>query len=211
LKPPTDFSLFKVRHLDPASIVIWPTVAVPLVGEALEEIALGVDEDANLMWAVEERAEGLRLTSIDLDPPKDPDIAPNPALDVKTNTAYLYRPSTYLPKHWHPYLIESLADQRTFVQGRLVDYSSVDPGEIGKLAPAPLARLLQDPQRGENDPMHHIEPAVVPPTGLRLDRRYVLVRQTDGTPVLWVQRQRLPLFSPPASGLRFDVMKPSTH
>jgi hypothetical protein len=54
--------------------------------------------------------------------------------------------------------------------------------------------------------MHRIEPAAVPPTGLRLERRYVLARRTDGSPELWVQRQHRPLISPPVSGLRFDVM-----
>jgi hypothetical protein len=210
LLPPTDWSLFKVRSLESSSIVVWPTVAVPLVGEPLEEIALGVDEDANVMWAVEERAEGLRLTSIDIRPPTSPAVAPNPALNVATTTAYLYRPSSFVPHHWHPYVVQAVDGRRAFVQGRLVDYTSMKPGNFGSRAPTPVAQLLQDPTSGAGAPAHFIEPAVVPTTGLRLDRRYVLVRQTDGSPVLWVQRQRLPLFSPPASGLRFDVLKPVT-
>lgn len=43
--------------------------------------------------------------------------------------------------------------------------------------------------------------------GLRLKRRWMLVRQTDGAPLLWVQRQRMLLFAPPSSGLRFDVLE----
>lgn len=210
LRSPGDWSLFQVAGLDSASLVIWPTVAVPTVGEALEEVALGVDEDANLMWAVEERAEGLRLASLDLDSPASPTVRSNPGMEVATTSAYLYRPSTYVPHHWHPYVVQEVANRRAFVQGRLADYSSVDVGQIGKLAPAPIARLLQDPGRSDQGPMHYIEPAVVPATGLRLDRRYVLARQTSGAPVLWVQRQRLPLFSPPATRLRFDVMAPTT-
>jgi hypothetical protein len=204
LKSPSNWSLFKLHNLDTASLVIWPTVAAPVAGGPLEEIALGVDEDANLLWAVEERAEGLRLTSLDLDPPPDPAIAPNP--DVQAASTYLYRPSTFVPNHWHPYVVRDVANRRVFVQGRLRDYSDLNVPPPGKLTPAPIAQLLQNPSRGGDGPMHHIEPAVVPTTGLRLDRRYVLARQTDGSPVLWVQRQRLPLFSPPVSGLRFDVM-----
>jgi len=207
LKPPTDWSLFKVRDLDAASIVLWPGVDAPVAGVALEEIALGVDEDANLLWAVEERAEGLRLSSLDIDPPAKPVVEPNPKLDVITDKDYLYRPSTFVPHHWHPYVIEEVGGRRTFVQGRFADYTAVNKGEIGRLAPEPVAELLQDPTRkNDKDPMHQINPAVVPVLGLRLDRRYVLARRTDGAPILWVQRRRLPLSSPPVSGLRFDVL-----
>jgi hypothetical protein len=208
LESPSDWSLFKLYKVDTASLVIWPSVATPVAGAPLEEIALGVDEDANLLWAVEERAEGLRLTSLELDPPLDPVIVTHP--DVAAASTYLYRPSTFVPDHWHPYLASAVASRRVFVQGRLRDYSDLDAPAPGALTPAPIAQLLQNPKRGEHDPMHQIEPAVIPPAGLRLDRRYVLARRTDGRPVLWVQRQRLPLFSPPTSGLRFDVMSQIT-
>ena len=164
-------------------------------------------QDANLMWAVEERAEGLRLSSLDLDPPPRPPVAPNPNFDVVTDSSYLYRPSTFVPHHWHPYVIENIDGRRTFVQGRFVDYSALGPGEIGNLAPEPVAELLHNQKRADKDPMHQINPAVVPSTGIRLDRRYVLARRSDGAPVLWVQRRRLPLFSPPTRGLRFDVLE----
>ena len=208
LRPPADWSLFKVHGLDGASLSIWPTAGVPLVGEALEEITLGVDEDANLMWAVEERAEGRPLAGLSVKPPKAPQIVANPAQGV-AGQAYLYRPSTFVPHHWHPYVVQAVNDRRAFVQGRLMDYTTYDPERLGRLAPAPIAQLLQDPARSADSPAHHILPAAVPVSGLRLDRRYVLARSTDGNPVLWVQRRRLPLFSPPESGLRFDVAVPS--
>jgi len=47
----------------------------------------------------------------------------------------------------------------------------------------------------------------VPSLGLRLERRYMLARGTDGQPVLWSQRRRLPLLAPPALGVRFDLMQ----
>ena len=58
--------------------------------------------------------------------------------------------------------------------------------------------------------VHQIEPASVPTRGLQLERRYVLGRGTDGQPVLWTQRRRLPLLAPPAPHLRFDVMRESS-
>jgi hypothetical protein len=195
LNPPTHWSLFKVHDLDADSIVVWPAVAVPVVGEPLEEIALGVDEDANLLWGVEERADGRRLTNREIDASEDP------AVEVIPPVTYLYRPSTFVPHHWHPYVVHQVNERRMFVQGRMRDYTTFEAGQIGELTPAPISELLQD------DPAHRINPAVVPPQGMRLDRRYVLARQTDGRPVLWVQRQRLPLLSPPVSGLRYDVLK----
>lgn len=57
------------------------------------------------------------------------------------------------------------------------------------------------------DPVHQIEPATVPSLGLRLERRTMLARGTDGLPVLWQQRRRLPLLAPPAQHGRFDVMQ----
>ena len=47
----------------------------------------------------------------------------------------------------------------------------------------------------------------MPTAGLRLDRRFVLGRGTDGRPVLWLQRRRMPLLAPPVSNLRFDVVE----
>jgi hypothetical protein len=55
--------------------------------------------------------------------------------------------------------------------------------------------------------VHQIEPAAVPSNGLRLERRWLLGRRTDGAPVLWMQRRRTPLLAPPTSGLRFDVLR----
>jgi hypothetical protein len=73
--------------------------------------------------------------------------------------------------------------------------------------PEPVSPLLLDPQAPATGPVHQIEPATVPTLGLRLDRRFVLGRSTDGRPILWLQRRRLPLLAPPVSNLRFDVVE----
>jgi hypothetical protein len=36
----------------------------------------------------------------------------------------------------------------------------------------------------------------------------MLARATDGSPVLWTQRRRAPLLTPPGQRLRFDVLEP---
>ena len=207
LRVPDDWSLFRIAGWQPGALPLWPMAATPLTGEALEQVALGVYEDANLMWAVEERANGRILASLEIDPPFTPHLTPNPKLAAQSASAYLFQPSSFTPHHWHPYVLDVDPDaRRRFLQARLADYTPA-PGGIFRLAPSPEAKLLIDEGHGLDDPVHVIEPSAVPVQGLRLDRCYVLGRRTDGTPVLWVQRRRLPLLSPPANRLRFDALQ----
>jgi hypothetical protein len=43
---------------------------------------------------------------------------------------------------------------------------------------------------------------------MELVRRFKLARDAEGAPVLWIQRQRQSLLSPPGRMLRFDVAEP---
>ncbi|HEY5784573.1 MAG TPA: hypothetical protein VIT65_07345, partial [Microlunatus sp.] len=195
--PPT-WGLFHVRGLDPTSLMVWPTVAVPLTGSVVDDVMVGVDEDANLLWAVERRAAGRELVP---PPPTTPPAAPAGEVVGSARTRYAYRPSTTVPAHWHPYVVAEIDGRRRYVQGRLADLQQRPP----VLMPEPVSPLLADPAAAATAPVHQIEPATVPTTGLRLETRWVLGRRTDGLPVLWLQRRRLPLVAPPVSGLRFDV------
>jgi hypothetical protein len=197
--PPTDWSLFTVAGLDVSSLLLWPTVTTPLTGPPLEELTLGVDEDANLLWAVEQRVGGAEVRRETV-----PGPSPGPAetLDASAPMRYAYRPSTGVPASWHPYQRVDSGGRPRLRQARLAELS-VDPP---RLAPAPRAVLLRGPPGGG---LHEIEPSAVPATGLRLERRYMLARATDGQPVLWLQRRRRGLAAPPSSGLRFDVLEQS--
>ena len=70
--------------------------------------------------------------------------------------------------------------------------------------PAPEAEVLQSETPGQP---HTIAPLAVPTNGIDVERRWMLARDMDGQPVLWIQRQRRSLLSPPARRLRFDVME----
>jgi hypothetical protein len=89
------------------------------------------------------------------------------------------------------------------VQGRLADL------DVRPVVPrlGPTSRLLRDPGAGAADPDHQIAVDAVPRAGLRLDRRHILGRRTDGQPVLWLQRRRTTLAAPPVSILRRDVLE----
>ena len=204
---PDEWALFRVRGLEPAAdlnaprrvprLAVWPTAATPLAGPVLEDVVLGVDEDANLLWAVEQRVDGVETVQ----PPSR-----RPAGGT-TGASLVYQPTSAVPSFWHPYEIRAVetdaatSGRRRFVQGRLADLRTDGPSA---LRPAPRATCLNVPAG-----IHEIEPATVPTTGLRLEQRFILARGTDGRPVLWLQRQRWPLLGPPSHALRFDVMEPA--
>ena len=200
LMPPLDWSLFAIRGLDATSLLLALTVSSPVVGDVVEDVVLGIDEDANAVWAVEQRAAGVALVTTP--PDRRPIIRPVEPLD-STQPAYDYLPTIEVPRHWHPYLVRELDGERWLVQGRLGDLST----SPATLRPAPLTELLRDPDATPSGPAHRLDPSVVPSEGRRLERRRILGRRTDGTPVLWSQRRHIPLLAPPAHQLCFDVFE----
>jgi hypothetical protein len=200
--PEDDWSLFEVTGLDKTSLLVWATVTTPLSGPVLEDVALGMDEDANMLWAVEQRVAGRDLPTVPRPEAQLPNGGGQPVVDARRKS-YAYLPSTPMFPYWHPYPIADVGGRRRFIQGRLADLAQAPPA----LLPEPRARVLYDRQAPARGPVHQIEPATVPSLGLRLERRYMLARGTDGLPALWSQRRRLPLLAPPAPHLRFDVME----
>ncbi len=204
LSVPKDWSLFATTGLDPSSIVLWATARTPLAGPILDEVVIGIDEDANLVWAVEQVVAGQTLATPV--PPPEPAAAQT---DPSVQPAFSYLPMTPLPRYWHPYVIPQEEDEvnrpRRFVQGRAADLSGPTP----TLLPAPISDLLADPHAPPGGPVHQLEPAAIPPDGLRVQRRAMLARSTTGEPVLWTQRRRDLLLSPPTFALRFDILQPN--
>ncbi len=128
---------------------------------------------------------------------------PPARIDAAGRPGFAYRPMTRIPLHWHPYPVDEVAGRRRFVQGRAADLS----GTTAVLLPPPESDLLYDRRAGAGDPVHQLEPAAIPSDGVRVERRALLARRTDGTPVLWTQRRRYPLLTPPALTLRFDALE----
>lgn len=198
LSPPSDWSLFTTAGLDPRSLVVWATARTPLVGPLLDEVVIGIDEDANMVWAVEQVVGGRTMPT----PPTPPSVAVD--RDSTAREKFSYLAMTPIPPHWHPYVIDTVNENRRFVQGRAADLS----GATAALLPPPVSDLLRDPRAGNGGPVHQLEPAAIPTDGLRVERRAMLARSTTGEPVLWTQRRRQPLLMPPTFGLRFDVLRP---
>lgn len=204
-QPVGPWSLYRTSGLGRSSLLLWPTAASPVVGPVLDDVLLGVDEDADVIWAVELRADGVQLAA-------DADTSAAMAEGRRTGTRdFTWLPSTTLPQHWHPYRLPADTHvPRVFEQGLVADLNDDVPGIrrgprselIGGVSDAEVAEGASPDGRG-----HVLEAQAVPYQGVRLERRYVLARGTDGLPVLWRQRRRMPLLAGPTSHLRFDVFR----
>jgi hypothetical protein len=210
LEPPAEgWSLFRVTGFGPRSLVLWPTIATALTGPVVDQVDFGVDEDANVVWAVERRISGKDVPTPERERPApavSADGSAEDSADATQRTRYAYHASTEVPRFWHPYLVSDDPDQpRRLVQGRLADLA----GRRAVLMPAPVSDLLRPSFADTGQPrIHRIEPAAIPIDGLTLERRYMLGRRTDGLPVLWQQRSRVPLAAPPTMRLQHDVLVP---
>ena len=198
--PADDWSFFRVAGLDPCDLLLWPAVTTPLRGRLLEEVLMGVDEDANILWAVENRLEGCDLaTAGDLADPPPPQTGE--PFQAGLTPEYRYRTQRGLREHWHPYLLEDRPGERILIQGRVANLEGEEP----RLLPEARARLLQAEPTAPA--VHRLQPTAIPATGLRLLRRIKMVRDVNGNPVLWTERSRHPLAGVPATRLRFDALE----
>lgn len=198
LKPPKDWSLFKTTGLPDNVLLLWHIAELPLEGQVLERVQFAWDHQSNLLWAVERiidgvTAENMRKMSAGSQPLNDG----KPSGDLTKPRSYVYVPSEGVESFWHPY---ALTDKdRIFEQHGLVDLSWITPVPM----PHPKAALLT----ADNADLHKINPGAVPASGIELERRWMLARDMGGNPVLWIQRQRLPLRTPPPHQLHFDVFE----
>lgn len=199
--PPVDgpqaWSLFHTAGLDAGALLIWPVAVAPHAGPLLDDVSLGIDEDANAAWAVELRADGRVLL---------PDDKTDAAVRETTRTGtrrFRYLPSTTLPAHWHPY-------RRTHPDGLYGDWQQgivADlTGAMPRVRPGPVSRLIGGPSGPGFGRGHEIAAEAIASSGVALRRRARLARDIHGRPVLWIERSRTPLAGPPVSHLRFDVM-----
>jgi len=204
LHPPQDWTLFQVDGLPAEALLLWHVAELPLESAPIERVQFGLDEESNLLWAVERTVDSREVESrrVDL-----PDEANNPRFnsgkpsgDARKAREYAYVPAQGIAPYWHPYEIPETPGQRWLVQRQLVDLSRQNPMPM----PAPEAEVLQPAVDGQR---HQIAPLAIPSNGIELERRWQLARDMQGNPVLWIQRQRRSLLSPPARRLRFDVME----
>jgi hypothetical protein len=207
LQAPQDWTLFKVDGFaegDPGlaaeDLILWHVAELPLESGAMERVQFGLDEESNLLWAVERTVDGREVESRPVTLPSE-EAHPRfnsgkPSGDARRAKEYAYVPAQGIAPYWHPYTLneEHEPGPRRLIQRRLVDLSRQKPFPM----PAPQADVLQ---------AESILPLAIPSNGIEVERRWQLARDMNGAPVLWIQRQRRSLLSPPARRLRFDVME----
>jgi hypothetical protein len=209
---PGAWSLFHSAGLPESQLLVWPVAMAPHSGPVLDEILIGVDEDANLAWAVELRADGAQFL-------KDAETDAAIAETTRSGTrSFRYLPSTTLPDGWHPYQRVRAGDPQPpglvtaapgagdgrsggWRQGVLADLT----GPYPRPRPGPRSHLIGGPSGAGIGRGHQLASNAVPSNGVLLRRRAMLARDTAGRPVLWVERSTAPVSGPPISHLRFDV------
>lgn len=205
LHPPQAWTLFLVDGLAPEDLVLWHVAELPLESTPIERVQFGLDEESNLLWAVERTVDGREVESRkadaidDIQHPKFNEGKPSG--DARKAREYAYVPGQGIVPRWHPYALNAEVElaPRRLVQRRLVDLSRQKPAPM----PLPEAEVLQS----DTAAPHQIVPLAIPSNGIEVARRWQLARDRNGAPVLWLQRQRRSLLSPPARRLRFDVME----
>ncbi len=202
LRPPENWYLFNTAGLPDAALVLWHVAELPLESNVIERVQFGMDEQANLLWAVERVVDSREVRfDVRADPANPKLNAGKPTGDAIKAREYMYVPSEGVVPHWHPYDFDESTLKRILVQKGLADLSRKTPIAM----PHPQATVLT---KGEaSTELHQIAPSAIPSNGIEIERRWQLARAMDGTPVLWIQRQRKPLRTPPARRLRFDVME----
>jgi hypothetical protein len=206
---PTGWSLFHTAGLPESELLVWPVAVAPNTGPVLDDVLIGVDEDANLAWAVELRADGVQLLE---------DTTTDAAVVETTRTGtrnFRYLPSTTLPAHWHAYQRVRQGDPafdaaaQTAGDGRSGYWRQAVVADLTGPRPrprtGPVSRLIGGPSGAGLGRGHDLAPTAIPSNGVRLQRRAMLARDTAGRPVLWVERSARPVSGPPVSHLRFDV------
>ena len=203
LQPPEKWTLFQTHELPGESLVLWHVAELPLESGPIERVQFGIDEQSNLLWAVERTVDGREVTSESLDDAANPKLnAGRPPADATKPREYVYVPGEGISPYWHPYTIVEVDDKRMLVLRGLTDLSRKKPVPM----PPPRAQVLQAGTPEERK-IHEVLPMAIPSNGIEIERRWMLARDMNGNPVLWIQRQRKPLRTPPARRLRFDVME----
>lgn len=193
------WSLFKTTGLRDTSLVVWSAAMTPLQSAALENVQLGIDEDANLLWAVERRLNGRDIQfTVPTPSPAAPPNVPITTADTTASKAYHYVPGAGALPFWHPYSLEADETGRRFRQATLD--AAVFPNVTA--LPPPRAAVLHI-----DTGIHEVATDAVPANGIEIERCWMLARDVEGNPILWIQRQRKPLRSPPARLVRFDVLE----
>ena len=165
------FTMFKVAAGNGGmlpGIVLPPTAAGMMTGQALEEVLFLRDEQANMAWAIEQFVQG--RSGDRRDRAGEPQPEPDPWPDELDPNERVYRLQSRVPGHWIPLVpVALLPGQVSLRKGALLrDGEPLLPAGV-TLAPTPLTFPGEE----------------IPRDGVRVRAVPVLARRADGTYVKW--------------------------
>jgi hypothetical protein len=189
------------------ALFLPPTVPKAANGPVLEEVALARDENANLVWGVEQvvrvaTGDSRRGSEIAAEifahrqrfvpPPDHPDDGPRAPIT--------YRAMNTVPENWIPFLPVHTADSDREIQlQRGTMPSAIDGHDV-----QPRTALLREGlDTGE---WYFINEEEVPQTGTKLTVAYNRTRWRNGRVAVWLSTVRGTGRGQASSGLAFDVI-----
>ena len=192
-------------------LLLAPTLAQTLEGDAVEQVALFRDELANIAWAVEHVVQGASG-----DPYPRYDEASRRAAQQQVdgpplNAQLVYRLATSVPEHWLPLVPvpaegsnPGLAPVIQFQRRALLRVEA----DGTRRAIQPRGQLLRTDPRGsvELEPALRLEEEEIGREGVIVERNFQLARWLDGRTLLWLGRRKSVGRGEGASGLRFDAL-----
>jgi hypothetical protein len=187
--------------------VLFPTLGQVLQGPALEEVHFIRDENAEIVWAIEQTALGPAGQPTDRTADAlahfQPDTpTPNGATALPTR-AYILR--TDVEANWFPFLLQDPAN------GAQLAMADVPPLDTSQPAPLPWGRILAPFAPTAPGPGQPLQPGVLLPleevtrVGAQVTRGWRYARWIDGRHLAWVGRRARPGRGPGSSGLSFDL------
>lgn len=180
-----------------------PTLAHSLHSSPVEEVLFLRDELANMAWAVERIVQGQAGRAVnrfeayqEQRQRQEAEATPTP---TESTAPLTYRLATGVPDHWIPLVPEQedAAGSIRLRRGRMLLGGTQEQSE-------PQGLILEP---GRELSLFEEE---VPRAGARVQRAYQYARWTDGSTHLWVGRRKRPGAGEGWSGLRFDVVEPTS-
>jgi hypothetical protein len=195
----TVFTLSGLEGTPSSEYLLVPSVGSTVEGDVLEEVRFIRDEQANLVWAVEDQYfdidRGARVRRGD-EPPEIP--APEGGANADLADAPAYRFKSDLAAHWIPYVPILLPSahpefgQIFFRRARsILSASSADPQYKGRMI-GESWRLLEEE---------------IPRVGLRVQRRWRYAQAPDGSEQFWIGRRKELGQREASAGLEFDFLE----
>jgi hypothetical protein len=188
-------------------LLLPPSVPKVAEGPALEEVLMIRDENANLVWGIEQTvrmptgeprrgseaaAEVLAFRLRQMAPaPDDEDPPRAPISYVAMNT---------IPEHWIPFIPVHVPRDNREIQLQRAAMPSVVEGELVR------ARTTLLRQGFDSGDQYFINEEEVPQAGTRLSVAFNRTRWRDGRVVVWLSAQRATGRGEGSSGLRFDTL-----